>query len=267
VKMRKTKAKLNILLAMIALFSSASHAQTNAPTPSAKKQEAQNVARVPDFSGSWAVTGGAPSWDPSDPRGTKPEGLPMTPWAVERFKAARPPFGANGTFEAVNDPVQKYCDPPGITRLYNYPWNFALIQTPGVVYILYEFTGLWRPIALDREHPKNPDSTWLGDSIGRYEGDTFVVDTIGFNDKTWIDQVGHPHSDALHLVERFRRLDHDTLELRVTFDDPKAYTKPFTGKRVFKLSSAPLEETVCSLSEMQSFDDEVMKTTTQTPRK
>jgi len=265
--MPKCKAKLNILLSMIALFSSAAHAQTNAPTPSAKKQEAQNVARVPDFSGSWAVTGGAPSWDPSDPRGTKPEGLPMTPWAVERFKAARPPFGANGTFEAVNDPVQKYCDPPGITRLYNYPWNFALIQTPRVVYILYEFTGLWRPIALDREHPKNPDSTWLGDSIGRYESDTFVIDTIGFNDKTWIDQVGHPHSDALHLVERFRRLDHETLELSVTFDDPKAYTKPFTGKRVFKLSFAPLEETVCSLSEMQSFDDEVMKTTTQTPRK
>jgi hypothetical protein len=126
---------------------------------------------------------------------------------------------------------------------------------------------VWRPIALDREHPKSPDSTWIGDSIGKYEGETFVIDTVGFNDKTWIDQVGHPHSDALHLIERFRRLDHDTLELSVTFDDPKAYTKSFTGKRVFKRSSSPLEVTPCSLTEMQSFNDEVMKTTTQSPKK
>src|SRR6266576_2353035 len=246
--------RLLIILAAASVFSSVSHAQTVAPTPSAKEQAAPKAAHVPDFSGSWAVVGGAPSWDPSDPRGAKPDELPMTPWALERFKAARPPFGAKATFEAVNDPVQKYCDPPGITRLYAYPWQFALIQAPGVVYMLYEFTGLWRPIWLDREHPKSPDSTWMGD-------------TIGLNDKTWIDQVGHPHSDALHLIERLRRVDQDTLEVTVTFDDPKAYTKPFTGKRMFKRSSSPLEVTLCSLSVMQSFDDEVMKTTTVTPTK
>jgi hypothetical protein len=107
----------------------------------------------------------------------------------------------------------------------------------------------------------------MGDSIGRYEGDTLVVDTIGLNDKTWIDQVGHPHSDVLHLIERLRRVDQDTLEVTVTFDDPKAYTKPFTGKREFKRSSSPMEVTLCSLSEMQSFDDEVMKSTTVTPKR
>jgi hypothetical protein len=265
--MRNRKRRLPIVLLAISVFPSALHSQTAARAPAGMKQEAQNAAHVPDFSGSWSIVGGSPSWDPSDPRGAKPDELPMTPWAVARFKAARPPFGANATFEAVNDPVQTYCDPPGITRLYNYPWQFTFIQNPGVVYILYEFTGLWRPIALDRAHPKNPDSTWMGDSIGSYEGDTFVIDTIGFNDKTWIDQIGHPHSDALHLTERFRRVDHDTLELSVTFDDPKAYTKPFTGKRVFKLSSSPMEVTVCSLSEMQGFQDEVIKTTTKTPQK
>jgi hypothetical protein len=265
--MPNCKLKLNIILPVIAIFSSAVQTQTVASTPSAIKQQAPSVAHVPDLSGSWAVVGGAPSWDPSDPRGLKPDELPMTPWAVEKYKAARPPFGANATFDAVNDPVQKYCDPPGITRLYAYPWQFAFIQNPGVVYMIYEFTGLWRPIWLDREHPKSPDSTWMGDSIGRYEGDTLVVDTIGLNDKTWIDQVGHPHSDALHLIERIRRVDQDTLEVTVTFDDPKAYTKPFTGKRVFKRSSSPMEVTLCSLSEMQSFDDEVMKTTTVTPKK
>ena len=262
----KTRANIIILLG-ISVFSSVLHAQTVAPTPSAMKQESGKVSRVPDFSGSWSVVGGTPSWDPSDPRGTKPDQLAMTPWAMERFKAARPPFGANATFDAVNDPVQKYCDPPGITRLYEYPWQFSLIQNAGVMYILYEFTGLWRPIWLDREHPKNPDSTWMGDSIGRYEGNTFVVDTVGLSDKTWIDQVGHPHSDALHLIERLRRVDQDSLEVTVTFDDPKAYTKPFTGQRIFKHSSSPMEVTLCSLTEMQSFDDEVMKTTTVTPKK
>ena len=172
------------------------------PAP-VKPQEHSASPTVPDLAGPWAVTGGFPSFDPADPRGNKPETLAMTPWAQARFKAARPGFGARATFENVTDPVQKYCDPPGVTRLYLYPWNFSLIQTPDFVYILYEFPGLWRPIALHRAHPKDPDSTWWGDSVGWYEGDTFVVDTVGFNDKTWIDQVGHPHSDQLHLVERF----------------------------------------------------------------
>src|ERR1700676_1694154 len=260
--MPNCKTRRIIILLAFSVFSSSLHAQTVAPTSSANKQEGRNVMPVPDFSGPWSVVGGSPSWDPSDPRGGKPDELPRTPWAVARFKAARPPFGANATFDAVNDPVQKYCDPPGITRLYAYPWQFALIQTPGVVYILYEFTGLWRPIWLDREHPKSPDSAWMGDSIGKYEGDVLVIDTVSLNEKTWIDQVGHPHSDALHLIERLRRVDQDTLEVSVTFDDPKAYTNAFTGKRTFKRSSSPMEVTVCSLTEMQSFDDEVMKTPT-----
>ena len=265
--MTQHKSRLALVLLTTSIFSPVLCAQNAPPASAANQQASSSVTHAPDFSGVWAVEGGSPSWDPSDSRGVKPEQLPMTPWALEKFKAARPPFGAHGTFEAVNDPVQKYCDPPGITRLYNYPWQFSLVQTPGAVYILYEFPDLWRPIALNREHPKNPDSTWIGDSIGKYEGDTFVIDTIGFNDKTWIDQVGHPHSDALHLIERFRRLDQNTLELSVTFDDSKAYTKSFTGKRVFKRSSSPLEVTPCSLTEMQSFDNEVMKSTTQTPKK
>jgi hypothetical protein len=75
----------------------------------------------------------------------------------------------------------------------------------------------------------------MGYSIGKYEGNTLVVDTTDMNDKTWIDTLGHPHSDALHLVERFRRPSHDTLEIAFTFDDPKTYTKPWTGKKVYRL--------------------------------
>ncbi len=265
--MCESKTRLAVVLLASAAFSLNLRAQTAGPSAAPGKQEVQRPAQVPDLSGPWAVVGGSPSWDPSDPRGAKPEELPITPCAMTRLKAARPPFGANATFDNTNDAVQKYCDPPGITRLYSYPWQFKLIQTPDTVYLLFEFTGVWRPVALNRDHPKDPDSTWMGDSVGRYEGDTLVADTVGFNDKTWIDQVGHPHSDALHLIERFRRSDHDTLEVSVTFEDPKAYTKPFTGKKVFKLSHSPMEVTLCSLSEMQSFQDEVMKPTTDSLHK
>ena len=84
---------------------------------------------------------------------------------------------------------------------------------------------------MNRKHPDDPDPTWWGDSIGWYEGDTFVVDTVGFNDKTWLDQVGRPHTESLHLVQRFHRVDKEHLQLDVTFDDPKAYTKPWTGQK------------------------------------
>jgi hypothetical protein len=265
--MRTFRTSFKIALFLIGVLPAVLHAQAGATASPAENQAGRSVFRVPDLSGPWAVTGGMPSFDPDDPRGANPENLPMTPWGLERLKDARPPFGAHATFDNVTDPVQKYCDPPGVTRLYLYPWDFSIVQTPNVVYILYEFMGFWRPVALNRVHPKDPDSTWMGDSIGRYEGDTLVVDTVGFNDKTWIDQVGHPHSDQLHLIERFRRLDHDTLELTLTFDDPKAYTKPFTATRIYKVSLAPMEETVCSLSEMQSFTDEVMKTTTKSVKK
>jgi hypothetical protein len=119
---------------------------------------------------------------------------------------------------------------------------------------------------MNRDHPKDPDTTWLGDSVGKYERDTLVIDTIGFNDKTWLDHVGHPHSDALHLIERFRRVSHDTLELSVTVDDPKAYTRSFTGKKHFSLSQSPMGETICSASENQAFQKKVMEPTTTSVR-
>jgi hypothetical protein len=252
---------LRLVLALVAL----------AAFPSGDVLRAQNAAassiRVPDLSGYWNVKGGSPSWDPADLQGHNPGGLAMTPWARQKLDAARPPFGANATYDSVTDPVQKYCDPPGITRLYQYPYEFMFIQTPGTVYILYEFTRVWRAIPLNQEHPRDPDATWMGDSVGKYEGDALVIDTVGFNDKTWIDQLGHPHSDALHLVERLRRADRDTLEVEVTIDDPKAYEKPFSAKRIFTRAASPPTEALCSLSEMQAFQDQVMNPTVKEPKK
>ena len=105
------------------------------------------------------------------------------------------------------------------------------------MYILYEYTKVWRAVYMDSEHPKDPDSSWMGDSIGKYKGDTLVIDTIGFNDKTWLDQTGHPHSDALHVVERIRRPDHDKLEVTVLIEDPKAYTKTFSATKVYRYTT------------------------------
>jgi len=241
-------------------------AQTGAASKSGSASQSSAKSQAPDLSGKWMIAPGGASLDPADPSGTHPDELPMTPWAKQRFDAAKPPFGAKGTF-AQNDPEQIYCDPPGMTRLYQYPWQFSIVQTAADVYILFEYTHAWRLITMNQLHAKDFDPTWLGDSVGKYEGDTLVIDTTGFNDKSWLDNVGHPHSDQLHTVERFRRAAQDTLQLQLTIEDPKAYTKPFTAVRNFKLSSFPLGETMCSISEDDSFQKNIMDKTVAAPFK
>jgi hypothetical protein len=242
-------------------------AQTAAPSPTAKTAGSR-ASSVPDLSGNWLIAPGSPSYDANDPAGKNPQQLPMTPWAREKFSAAKPPFGDKGTFDKPNDPVQEYCDPPGLTRLYGYPWQFTIVQTPANVYILFEYYHEWRLVTMNQPHGKDLDATWLGDSVGKYEGDALVIDTVGLNDKSWLDNVGHPHSDALHLIERIRRASHGVLQIDMTFDDPKAYTKSWTTQRTFKLSSDPMGETMCSLSENEDFQKNIMdRTVSSAPAK
>lgn len=274
--MRIRMATFVVALLMALPSSSALRAQ-NAPSAESSKASSNSgvmVKGIPDLSGIWNPdfmgTGSLRinTWDSSDPFAKHPEQAPMTPSAAEKFKTVRPPFGALATFDDTNDPVQRYCDPPGIPRIYMYPWEITFIQTPKIVYILYEYTKVWRAVYMDRDHPKDPDSTWMGDSIGKYEGDTFVIDTIGLNDKTWLDQTGHPHSDALHVIERFRRPSHGRLELTVTIDDPKAYTKTFSSvAKTYNLTDAPMGETLCSYSEMKQFQENVVDKTQTPPSK
>jgi hypothetical protein len=120
-------------------------------------------------------------------------------------------------------------------RLYLQPFPFEIIQLPGRVIMLFEFSHYVRQIYTDgRKHNTDLGPTWLGDSIGHWDGDTLVVDTIGFNDKTWLDRAGHPHSTDLHLVERIRRVDPKTMTDDITIEDPKAYTKPWGGQITFQ---------------------------------
>jgi len=162
----------------------------------------------------------------------------MTPWGVAKYKSAKPNVGPHGVpLSQTNDPVAK-CLPPGVPRIYleRVGAPVEIMQIPGRVIMFFEYDHFVRQIFIDgRQHPEDLTPSWMGDSIGRWEGDTLVVDTVGFSDKTWLDQEGHPHSDALHLVERIRRVSHDALNIDFTIDDPKAYTKAWTAHTIFEL--------------------------------
>jgi hypothetical protein len=124
---------------------------------------------------------------------------------------------------------------------------FKIVQHPGVVLILYEFQNRYRQLFTDgRGFPEDMMPAWLGYSIGKWENDTFVVETRGFNDRSWLDDGGHPHSDALHVTERFHRRDFGHMDFEITIDDPKMYTKPWTVSAHFELfADNELMEWVC----------------------
>ena len=162
---------------------------------------------------------------------------PMTAWGQEQFKSHKSSFGDHPYgIEETDDPVLRGCYPPGVPRVYLHPFPLQFIQTPGEIVMLFEVDSLRREIYTDgRPHDAELVPLYMGDSIGHWEGDTLVVDTVNFNDKTWIDRIGHPHSDQLHVVERFRRTAHDHLVDDITIEDGKAYTKPWTTHLEFKL--------------------------------
>jgi hypothetical protein len=177
---------------------------------------------------------------------------PMTPWAEEKFKANKPNIGPNSvSISESNDPILK-CFPPGIPRAYlvrSEPIEIANI--PGRVLMIFEYDHFVRNIYTDgRQHGKDLTPTWMGDSIGKWEGDTLVVDSVGFNDKTWLDNDGHPHTEDLRVIERIRRVSHYTLTIDTTIEDPKAYTKPWGGHAIYDLKPDwNLGEMVCEDNE------------------
>ncbi len=205
---------------------------------------------TPDLSGVWNMKG-SPATRYLSYSLTKDE-PPMTPWAEERFQAAKPSFGPRAV-EDSNDPVNPTtisavgCFPPGVPRIYLQPFPMEIIQTPGRVIMLFEFSHFVRQIFTDgRKHNTDLGPTWMGDSIGHWEGDTLVVDTVGFNDKTWLDRGGHPHSTQLHVVERLRRVEQNILQNDLTIEDPIAYSKPWSAQLTFQLRPTwNITEMVC----------------------
>jgi hypothetical protein len=126
-----------------------------------------------------------------------------------------------------------HCLPWGYARAWQVEYPVEIVQTPARLAILFESNNIFHVVATDgRDHPKDLEPTWMGNSVGKYEGDTLVIDTIGFNGKTWIDTAEHPSSDALHMVERIHYIDPQHLAYEVTWEDPKTYTKPIKNTRV-----------------------------------
>jgi len=136
-----------------------------------------------------------------------------------------------------------------VPRVYFHPYPFEFVHTPKYTLMLYEYDHMVRRIYTDgRSVPKDPDLLWMGTSVGHWDGaTTLVVDTVGLNDKTWLDRLGHPHSDQLHVIERFRRVNYDHMELDFTMEDPKALTKPWTTTWYYELKPTwELGEISCS---------------------
>jgi hypothetical protein len=207
---------------------------------------------TPDLSGVWWVPFEGAENDISRPgptylinlaAGLEPQAVAMQPWAAAFLKEQASQLGKN-------HPMAR-CLPPGVPLSYTVPAPFRIVQTPEIVVMLYEVANSFRQVFTDgRALPTDPNPTWVGYSVGRWEGDTFVVDTTGFNDKTWLDAIGHPHSDALRMTERYRRRDVGHMDIQITIDDPKAYAKPWTNTVGAELlPSTEVMEYVCNENE------------------
>ena len=196
---------------------------------------------VPDLSGDWSVANIGQSLSAADPGGRqngKEPDIPYKPWALAKTLSEVSPTGPGGAFERNTDPNIHYCEPLGLGRVYMYPAKTKFIQTPEAVYILHELGPTFRVVWLNAKHPEDPDPQYWGHSVGWYEnGDTLVVDTVGINDRSWLDQMGHPRTERMHLIERYKTLPDGTLTADFTVDDPGAYMAPWPGKRNFKKST------------------------------
>jgi len=161
--------------------------------------------------------------------------LPFTEWGLKDWS----------TYDAATGDYTGSCLPFGLQRSMNAPYPFQIMQDERYVAFLFEINTWHHVVKIGAEWPKEIEPTWFGASIARWDGDTLVVETRGFNGFTRLDTVGHPHSDALHLTQTFRRLDARRMAYTVTVEDAKTYTKPWTNERTFTLLDGPLLEYSC----------------------
>ena len=243
-----------VALVAMPVYLSTAFAQTAQPS-SAAKAKTSAPADPHDLSGVWHHP-----MNRRDPTMSN-ERPPFTAEGQAKFNATKPGYGPRAIAPALgNDPLGN-CDPPGMPRLVfleDFPNNVEMVQVPGRVMQFFERGHFWRDIWTDgRPLPKDPDPRWHGYSVGKWDGDTFVVDSLGFDERTWLDRMGNVHSDEMRFQERYRRVNHDTLELSMTITDPKIYTKPWVSvTKTLSLVSKPegLDEFLCVPSEEQLFN-------------
>lgn len=259
---RRLTVIVPVAVAVLWPLASAVVAQRAASTAAAPAQAAAPAPRR-DLSGVWSFLPGDPSLSPVRSLtgvGRGPGDFPpLTAWGQAKYEANKPGYGPRMTGEN-NDPALQ-CDPQGIPRLL---WGatFEIANIPRRTLMVFGLA--WRPIWTDgRPLPVDPDPTWMGASVGRWEDDfTFVVNSVGFNDRTWLGQEGQPHSDEMRLEERWHRVDRDTLTLNATIDDPKTYTRPYTAIQItYKLrpTTFELEPAPCVWSDENAFLNRIRK--------
>jgi hypothetical protein len=233
-KIRLWSALLSMAaLAAVALSVTTTAGQTAAGQAGATKTKP--IPRLadgkPDFNGVWdrprivditqngnGCGSGAPT---TGCRQTGSGALTYTAWGQEQWLGAKYDYAA-------------YCLPWGYTRAMQTAYPLEIVQTPNRTAYLFESNNVFHVIPTDgRKMPKDIEPTWMGISVGRYEGDTLIIETAGFNGLTWIDTAQHPSSDQLRVTERLRHIDADHLEYEVTWDDPKTYAKPFKNTRIW----------------------------------
>jgi hypothetical protein len=215
-------------------------ASSSDPAPSAAKKPVPRTADgKPDLSGIYGYgAGGGGRGAP--PAAAVPGSLPTTPTlkpGAEKFRVVR---GAEDTGQYSS------CMPPGIPQSFFVPYYIQIVQAPKAVVVAHEYLNLSRIIPTDgRAQAADPDPSWMGHPVGKWEGDTLVVDSVGFNDKTEIN--GYRHTESLHVVERFRRTDFDTLQYEATIEDPNVFSGPWVIRRSFPLLTEydSLNEFVC----------------------
>ena len=203
----------------------------NAPAP-------RRADGKPDLTGIWTP---APPKVRDPTAGLKPEEVSMQPWAQKLFDERK-----TGEFSA-QDPDAN-CLPQGTPKINSAPIPFKIFQEPNVVVVLYEAFGQYRQFFLDgRPLVKDPNPTWFGYSLAKWDGDTLVVESTNFNGKAWLSQLGHPSTTSLRVTERFQRRDLGHMDITSTIDDPGAYTKPWTYVQpVTLLVDTELLEDVCN---------------------
>ncbi len=212
-----------------------------APVTEAKKDVPRLANGKPDLSGVYSFGGGGARGGRGAAargggRGAAPAGPELKP-GMEKYKVVRGP----------NDPgALSDCMPIAGPAAFTVPYQFQIQQTPSYTVILHEYPGVFRIVPTNGSaHPVDPDPTWMGDSVGKWDGDTLVVDTVGFNTRTELS--GFKHSEALHIVERFSRPDFDTLQYEATLEDPNVFVRPWTVSRTFPLRPDlnKIDEFVC----------------------
>ena len=269
--------RIHLMLTVVSLAAVTALSQGLRSRVEAAGQAPGASSKAADLSGDWTPDGKRGGIGQSQSiadiggrlRGKEPD-IPYQPWALEATMKEKPSTGPNPMFGESTDPQILYCEPPGVPHIYNWPIKTKFIQTPEAVYILHELGPFFRVVWLNSKHPEDPDPQWWGHSIGHYEnGDTLVVDTVGFTDKTWLDQMAHPNTEKLHLTERYKRVDATTLELDMVIDDPGAYTKPWNSHRNFTLSKTGFlrYQQICSTRENQRFLDNLGKPALTPPAK